>query len=362
MRVFILCLTLALGACASAPKPAGAPAAIEEGALHWLAQYEIPSVAIAYIEDGAVTWTAAYGEQSAGVPARPTTLYNVASLAKPVSAETILRAASAGLLSLDEPMSTRWVDPDIANDARRDALTLRIALSHQTGFANWRRMTDGVLRFQSDPGAGFGYSGEGYEYARRYTQLRVGEPFERLAQRLVLDPIGMHDSSYLGQDWFAGRIAPPHGVDGEVGEPAINTAEMLASDDLYTTVGDYARFVLSVMNNEGVSPEIAEQRLAYVHELRDGGCGGENGLPMDVCPLGVGMGLGWMVFRYEGETVVSHTGNDEGEQTLAFFVPERGIGVVIFTNSANGRRIFADVVAELYPNAAYLELLRLQAR
>jgi CubicO group peptidase (beta-lactamase class C family) len=223
-------------------------------------------------------------------------------------------------------------------------------------------MTDGVLRFQSDPGAGFGYSGEGYEYARRYTQISANESFEHLAQRLVLDRVGMSNTSYTGQDWFTGRIALPYGAEGEIGEPVINTPEMLASDDLYTTVGDYARFVISVMNNEGVTPELAEQRFSYAHELRDGGCGGENGLPMEICPLGVGMGLGWMVFRYEGETVITHSGSDWGEQTLAFFVPERGIGMVIFTNSANGRRIFADIVAPLYPNEKYVGFLRFQGR
>lgn len=358
MKVWIATLALVLGACAT-NAPAHPPASLRTAAPAWLAEHNVPSVAIAFIEDGRVAWTAAYGEQSAGVPATPDTLYNVASLAKPVSAETMLRASSAGLASLDEPMSAHWVDPDLANDPRRDALTLRIALSHRTGFPNWRG--DGALRFQSEPGQGFTYSGEGYEYARRYTQNSAGEPFEQLAQRLVLDPAGMRSTSYSRRAWFTDRIAAPHGEDGAAAAPDIrDSASMLASDDLYTSVGDYARFVVSVMNSEGVAPDIAAQRYTYPVELRDGGCG-EGRLPMDVCPLGVGMGLGWMVFRYEGETVISHSGSDSGEQTIAFFVPERRLGVVIFTNSANGKRIFPQIVELLYPNAAWLALLRMQA-
>ncbi|MEQ1492232.1 MAG: serine hydrolase domain-containing protein [Terricaulis sp.] len=361
MRAGIVLLALLANACATAPEPV-VPTAIEAGAPQWLAEREVASIAIAYIADGRVAWTAAYGEQSAGVPATPETLYNVASLAQPISAEVMLRLASQNRVSLDEPMSRHWVDPDIANDPRRDLLTLRIALSHRTGFPNWRRMTNGVLTIQSEPGAAFTSAGEGYEYARRYTQAASGEPFEHAAQRLVFDPIGMRNTAYTRRDWFAGRIAVPHGEDGAANEPDINDGEMLASDDLYTTVGDYARFVIAVMNHESVSPEIARQRLQYEIELRDGGCGGENGIPMDACPLGVGMGMGWMVFRYEGETVITHSGSDHGEQTLAFFVPERRIGVVIFTNSANGRRVFPDIVAQLYPNEDFLTLLRLQAR
>jgi CubicO group peptidase (beta-lactamase class C family) len=257
-------------------------------------------------------------------------------------------------------MSAHWIDPDLASDPRRDALTLRMALSHRTGFANWRRMSEGVLRFQSEPGVAFTYSGEGYEYARRYTQNSAGEPFEHMTQRLVFDPAGMRDTAFTRRPWFEGRIAFPHGEDGAPATPDINTAEMLASDDLYATVGDYARFMLSVMNSEGLSPAIAAQRYAYDVELRDGGCG-EGRLPMDVCPAGVGMALGWMVFRYEGETVITHSGSDSGEQTLVFFVPERGIGVVIFTNGANGKRLFPRIVAQLYPNEAFLALLRMQA-
>ncbi len=364
MRSWTLALTLFAATCATpvAPPSRTVPEAIASGAPQWLTEREVSSVAIGYIEDGRIAWTAAYGEQSLGVPATPDTLYNVASLAKPISAEVMLRLVSTGQLSLDEPMSRYWVDPDIANDPRRDLLTLRIALSHRSGFPNWRRMTNGVLTFQSEPGVGFTYAGEGYEYARRYAQLATGEPFERSAQRLVFDPIGMRNTAYTQRDWFVGRIAVPHGEDGAAAEPDINTGEMLASDDLYTTVGDYARFVIAVMNNEGVSDEMARQRLQYDVELRDGGCGGENGMPIDICPLSVGMGLGWMVFRYEGETVVTHSGSDAGEQTLAFFVPERRIGAVIFTNGANGRRIFPDIVAQLYPNEDYLELLRLQGR
>lgn len=362
MQARIVSLALLASACATAPEPVAVPPAIETGAPQWLAQSDVASVAIAYIEDGRVAWTAAYGEQSPGVPATPDTLYNVASLAKPISAEVMLRLASQNRVSLDEPMSRHWVDPDIANDPRRDLLTLRIALSHRTGFPNWRRSTNGVLTFQSEPGSAFTYAGEGYEYARRYTQGASGEPFERAAQRLVFDPIGMPNTAYTRRDWFAGRIAVPHTGDGAVHEPDINDGEALASDDLYTTIGDYARFVIAVMNNEGVSADIARQRLQYDLDLREGGCGGENGIPMHACPLGVGMGLGWMVFRYEGETVVTHSGSDSGEQTLAFFVPERRIGLVMFTNSENGRRVFPEIVAQLYPNEDYLTLLRLQAR
>jgi CubicO group peptidase (beta-lactamase class C family) len=360
MRFVVLSLALVLSACASAPEVREPPAAIADNAQRWLTQHQVASVSIAVIEDGRIAWTAAYGERAPGQPATPDTPYNVASLAKPVSAETMLQLVSAGELDLDAPMSRHWVDPDLANDPRRDQLTLRIALSHRTGFANWRRMTDGVLRFDSEPGEGFTYSGEGYEYARRHTQAARGAAFEQLANERVFRPIGMNHTAYTRRAWFADRVAAPYLDDGGVGEPVINEpGDMLASDDLYTTAGDYARFMLSVMNNEGVSAEIARERLNYATDIRGDECGG---LPASDCPTGIGMGMGWMVFRYDGETVVTHSGSDSGEQALAFFIPERRSGVVIITNSANGRRIFPEIAEVLYPRHKFNAVLRMQAR
>src|SRR5580698_11160007 len=83
-------------------------AAVDAHAAEWLKESDVPSAAVAYIEDRKVAWTAVYGEQSPGVPATAKTLYNMASLTKPVTAEAVLRLASTGKLSLDEPMWPFW--------------------------------------------------------------------------------------------------------------------------------------------------------------------------------------------------------------------------------------------------------------
>src|SRR5580658_6828999 len=126
-------------------------AEIDAHAAEWLKESDVPSVAVAYIEDRKVAWTEVYGEQSPGVPATAKTLYNMASLTKPVTAEIVLRLASAGKLSLDAPMFRYWLDPDIKDDPRSKSLTPRLCLSHQTGFPNWRGKTGGVLKIQWDP-------------------------------------------------------------------------------------------------------------------------------------------------------------------------------------------------------------------
>ena len=219
----------------------------------WLKAYEVPSAAVAFIEHGKLAWIAVYGEQTPGVPATEKTLYNIASLTKPISAEVILRLTSQGKLSLDEPVYSYWTDWDVKDNPWSKLLTARLCLSHQTGFPNWRGQNpDKVLNFKWQPGTNTGYSGEGYNYVARYAENRVGRSFEDLAQQYVLDPISMKDTSYTPRDSWVGRQAKPV-------ESNFRT-RWNAADLVRTTVGDYAKFVISVMHNEGVSKEIASER------------------------------------------------------------------------------------------------------
>src|SRR5580692_9447783 len=190
-------------------------AEIAAHAAEWLRVSDVPSVAVAYIPGRKGAWTAGYGEQSPGVPATGKTLYNMASLTKPVTAEALLRLASAGKLSLGESISPYWLDPDIKNDPWSKLLTPRLCLSHQTGFANWRRMTGGVLKIRWEPGTQTGYSGEGYNYVGRFAEKKMAKPFDTLAQEMVFDAIGMKETSYTAKEWCAGDFAVPRGPTGE---------------------------------------------------------------------------------------------------------------------------------------------------
>jgi len=88
-------------------------------------------------------------------------------------------------------MAPDWIDPDIEDNPWSKLLTLRMCLSHRTGFANWRYQTKNVLTFQWEPGTKTGYSGEGFDYAARFAERKTGRPWEELAQQYVFDPAGM---------------------------------------------------------------------------------------------------------------------------------------------------------------------------
>jgi CubicO group peptidase (beta-lactamase class C family) len=328
---------------------------IDAHATEWLRHSDVPSLAVAYIEGGKVAWTAVYGEQGPGIAATERTLYNMASLTKPITAETVLRLASAGKLSLDESMSPFWLDPDIKDDPWSKLLTPRLCLSHQTGFANWRRMTGGVLKIRWKPGTQTGYSGEGYNYVGKFIEKKLARPFDALAREMVFDPIGMKETSYTTKDWYAGRLAVPHGPKGEKPvEPLATTWN--GADLLRTTIGDYAKFVVSVMHDEGLTKAMAAERATMTRDTvkpedLEKVCrkAGEKGH----CTLTAGMGLGWEVETVNGVKILDHDGSDWGVKTLALFVPSQGIGVVVFTNGENGMQVIRKVVEVLYPNSLY---------
>lgn len=353
----LLCVCAPLHAQAGHPSstPSTPLAALDAQAPGWLAEHGVPSLAVAYVRDGAVQWTRVYGQQAEGVPATDSTLYNVASLTKPLFAELMLRLAANGRLSLDEPMAPYWTDPDVASDPRHAMFTPRLALSHQLGFTNWRRETEGVLRIGFEPGTQFRYSGEGYEYARRYLQNRVGASVDSLARQYIFRPAGMRDIAFTRQPWFAGRMAIPRGPEGRWGEPSVDDTAN-AADDIHTTVADYARFVVSVMNHDGLPAELVAQR-DRIYQTGVERC---DPAKVAICPARIGYGLGWTVFEYADprENVLWHTGGDWGEKSIVFYWPARREGVVLLTNGANGFNVMVPAALLLAEGREFQEFLR----
>jgi CubicO group peptidase (beta-lactamase class C family) len=326
---------------------------LDEAVPLLLLQNQVPSVSIAQIKDGAIVRTSAYGRQGASIVATPNTLYNVASLAKPISAETVLRLVSKGTISLDEPMSPYWTDPDIAKDDRHKLLTPRIALSHQTGFANWRSETGNLLTFRNDPGAAFGYSGEGFEYLARFVEKKTAVNLEEHARDLIFIPANMRSTAYTRQPWFEGRVAIPADAAGQWLIPTF-ASKPVASDLLYTTAADYGRFLIHVMKNEGLLERVAQERSSVQISLRERMC---RPIKPELCPAELGMGLGWQVLRFKNKTILMHTGRDPGVYTFTYLCPTTGAGAVLLTNGENGNKIIVPLLKALDAEPEFLEFL-----
>jgi len=345
---------LALGFLNSGLAQTSFSPAAERVITRLLSDEHVPGASIAQVSGGKIVAIGAYGRQDSLDAAKTTTLYNVASLTKPISAEVALRLVSRGTISLDEPMDRYWTDPDIARDDRRKLLTPRFSLTHRTGFAaNWRSEDGGTLRFSSTPGTTFHYSGEGYEYLARFIQKKTNHDLQEQAKELLFTPAEMAATSYVRQHWFEGRGALPADKEGVWVEPMFGDSP-LASDRLYTTAGDYARFLIQVLNNEGITDSLArERRRVQVSLLEEEA----QSIPVELRPDELGMGLGWEVIRFKQTTFLMHTGHDPGVYTFAYLSPTNGTGAVILTNGENGKRVIAPILKEIGAEPELVALL-----
>ncbi len=102
----------------------------------WLKQKHIPALGIGFIKEGKIKQISVFGHLQPNKPAPLNTIWNVASMTKPITALVALKLINAGKLDLDEPVYKYYTDPDIASDINTKKLTARIILSHQTGFPN----------------------------------------------------------------------------------------------------------------------------------------------------------------------------------------------------------------------------------
>jgi CubicO group peptidase (beta-lactamase class C family) len=327
---------------------------VEQEAPLLLARHDVPSVGIAYIENGEIAWVRHFGYQTWGFPANEETLYNVASLTKPVTAEVILRLAQAGRFSLDTPLADHHMEEDVADDPRSRELTARLVMRHRTGFPNWRYETEGTLTFLRDPDTEVGYSGEGYEWMMKAAAAAVGEDFEKLARDLVFEPADMPLTGYTLANNWVGHLAMPYKADEGVYN--VVRREPSASDDMRTTPREYARFMLSVFEGDAVSPELREEQFTIRHEARyRPACKGED--RADFCPTRQGWGLGWTVYEWPHRKIYEHSGGDHGERALALYDPETRRGMVLMTNGAEGFEVIKALVETLDGDPIFLEFV-----
>lgn len=293
----------------------------------WLQAQQIPVLGIGVIEEGQLKQVRVFGQIGPGKPAPYNTIFNVASLTKPLTAIVTLKLVSMGKWNLDEPLYKYWTDPEVGMDARNKLLNTRHILSHQSGFPNWRwDHADQKLAFEFSPGTQYQYSGEGYEYLRKALEHKFHKSLQELAQELVFQPLGMQDSRYIWSNKVdSSRLAPGYDENGKAYETIKNKIPN-AADELLTTVEDYGRFLVSVMNAEGLSVPVFQEMCAkQVPSSR-----------------GKHFGLGFERYELEnGEYALSHGGADKGVRTLIVLLPQSKQGLIIFTNSDNGGKVYA---------------------
>ncbi|HVI47162.1 MAG TPA: serine hydrolase domain-containing protein [Chitinophaga sp.] len=294
-----------------------------------MARTNVPLLGLGIIESGKIKSVRLYGALNGQTPPPLNTLFNVASLTKPITAMVALKLANSGNLDLDEPLYHYWIDPDIKDDPRHLRLTTRIILSHRTGFPNWR---DKQLAFRFDPGTGYGYSGEGFEYLRRALEAKFKTTLQHLADSLIFKPLNMQHTQYAWDSRLdTSLFAQPCDSNGNRIYNAMHL-EPNAADWLVTTLEDYTKFGVYMLQGGGLSPLLFSAMTTPVSAITPGG--------------NEAMGLGWGILSNlpNREYILMHTGHDPGVSTLIFLLPQSQRGVIILTNADNGMKAMIPIL------------------
>ncbi|MDX8456389.1 serine hydrolase domain-containing protein [Mesorhizobium sp. VK9D] len=317
----------------------------------------VPGVSIAVIHNGAVEWARGFGvAKKGGRPIGPDTLFQAASISKPVTAMAVLALAQAGRLDLDADVNSylkSWKVP--ANSYTDKAkVTLRELLSHSAGttvngFAGYQAgaaipslievlngsspANNRPIVVDEPPGERFRYSGGGYTIVQQLLIDVTGRPFEDLLDEMVLRPLGMARSSYR-QPLPASDLlhaAMPHIANGDPVSGGPHTYPELAAAGLWTTPTDLARFDLALLDAwAGRSMPVLSQPAA-IQMLTSG---------LDA------YGLGLIVRGSSPHRRFSHDGVNAGfiNSMISY---ETGDGAVVMTNGDQGDILVAEIMQSI---------------
>jgi CubicO group peptidase (beta-lactamase class C family) len=225
--------------------------------------YRIPGVSMALIKDGKVVYYKTYGVRNTitGAKVEEQTLFEAASVTKPVFAFAVERLADRGIINLDKPLYEYLPYKDIENDERYKLITARHVLTHRTGFPNWRTMNpDNKLNLKFTPGTGYGYSGEGFEYLKLVVEKITGKKVEQVLQEEVIEPMGLYHTWFSKNDSLAKVKANGHyeNMPTEVDMP--DAPGMAWS--MHTEAKIFTRFMLYLLEQKGLKPETYETVLS----------------------------------------------------------------------------------------------------
>lgn len=328
-----------------------------------LAQHTVTGVAIGLVEQGEVRLTRGYGcaDCERGRAMTDSTLLNLASVSKSVTAWALVHLAEQNGFSLDAPVESllpEW--PIRSSRFARDGVTLRRLLSHTAGLSMpsvpWfpadssiptRRAVllgqggdRGPLEILHEPGTQWSYSGGGYMLLEWIIEEMSGRSFPDYVQRNLFDPLGMKETTFAVDTVSSNRLAIPYDDDGDPIEPYRLVG--VAAGGLYSTARDFARFVAAYAGDrETRSDQSISSRQALATMLEPIAAVQLSNVDVD----GAMYGLGHNIYASSRSVrIVYHSGGNPGFIAYFLVVPETGNGLVILSNSDRAVPVVAEVL------------------
>ena len=314
----------------------------------------VTGAGIAVFHDGKISYIKAYGQRDTekGLPLTPDTVMAAASLSKAAFATEVMELVQKGVLDLDRPIQGYLPKPlpeyekyaDLQGDDRYKKLTLRILLSHTSGFPNWRWFEDDhKLKIHFEPGTRYAYSGEGIVLAQLVVETVTGKSLTVLMEEDLFGPLGMTRTSMVWEPRFESDFANGYDEHGKSLGPQ-KRSKPGAAGSMQTTLNDYATFLSAVMRSQVLdaktSAEMFKPEVSIHSAHQFPSLAPETTTAHDAIKLSAG--LGWGLYASPYGNVFFKGGYDDGwrHQGLSF---SNGDGLLIMTNSSKGDGIFKPV-------------------
>jgi len=331
---------LSVSGCASSDRTTSAAQSLD-GKLGALAKaHNVCAVALAVIKNRKLD-AIHYATGCSPAPGPGShSVFQAASLSKPVFAYAVLQLVAQGRMALDEPVMRYlpqgyrhqphpWKSGQVVQvtDPRLHAITVRMVLNHTSGLPNW---ASGGLYFDSHPGAKWNYSGEGYMLLQRAVEAISGQSLHQFMAIQVLKPLAMDHSDYVRTELIARTLLPGTKANGTP-RATMDLKTPNAAFSLHTTAADYGNFLVKVLNDDGLLKRITASPVAVDSKL------------------GLSWGLGWGIERDGEDPTIWHWGNNTGYRAFVIASVRTGDGFVMLTNGENGLKLAEPLAKQIMP-------------
>lgn len=302
---------------------------------------KVPGLSFVIIENAAVTVHVELGLKNAQEKdlIDEETIFEAASLSKPVFAYGILKLVEDSKLDLDKPLAEYLCYDDIKNDERINCITARMILKHTSGFPNWRPKNES-LKIYFQPGERFSYSGEGFLYLQKVIEHISGLSLEEYMQKNVFIPLGMVHSSFI---WFNdSKKATGHNVEDTTNEMQTEVPQN-AAFTMHTTPLDYAKFIIAILKEVGLNSKTVNEMLLPQIKVQEGSTNSieyYTGYLSDT----VSWGLGWGIQCTKVGNSFWHWGDNGGFKSFILGSKDRNNAIIIFTNGSNGLILISEII------------------
>ena len=323
-------------------------AKMEKAVTQIMKDGNVPGLSLAIINGSKIVYSSGFGvrNKATGEPVTEETAFEAGSLSKPVFAYAVLKLSEGGLLKLDEPLYKYLPYQEIEQDERYKLITARMVLSHSSGFVNLRWLNpDKKVDIKFTPGERFGYSGEGFAYLQKVVEKLSGRNLDTIIKEGVFAPLGMTNSFMVWPESDKFNFATGYDeASQQVRKRKPKSASSIGS--LHTTARDYAKFLIAVLNAQGLRQNTFDEMLRPQTRIFSERMFGTraamrtDGNRSQHLAWGLSFGL---FTSPRGETFF-HGGHDDGLEHYTVCFRKTKTGVVILTNSSNGESIVEELL------------------